>query len=350
MKKKRSQTKLFIAVFVALAGWVVLQNLWREEVILFDVPDNAGVSVLETNKTSLVGVFQDGRVAVWDWDVMSPQGDSFKVVSDRVILPDAQHLAAINKEGRKNLTLYSLSDGKKQKEIAVGWADQAVRPLISPDKTIVALVRCNAADSKGSILCEFLTTDIEKELLGSPVSLSIQQKTEEFVDYAVDNSGTLYAVGSQNNLGRMVAINLANGKTTWDAVFENTKEFCACLTSPDGRVLYAGNLDGMLYKINADDGKIEKKIRLLKEGETRPVTNDYSVLNLAFSPDGQYYVATINPKAYILKTESDQIVHDFSPADRLVSKIAFSPDNKFVATSDIRAGYPIKIWPLPEEK
>ena len=93
-----------------------------------------------------------------------------------------------------------------------------------------------------------------------------------------------------------------------------------------------------------------KKIQLLEDGETRPVTNDYSVLNLAFSPDGTYYVATINPKAYILRADSDEIIHTFSPADRLVSKIVFSPDNQFLATSDIRAGYPVKIWPMPEEQ
>jgi WD40 repeat protein len=73
------------------------------------------------------------------------------------------------------------------------------------------------------------------------------------------------------------------------------------------------------------------------------------VLNLAFSPDGRFYVATIHPKVYILETATDRIVHQLAPADRLVSKVAFSPDNKFIATSDIRAGYPIKIWKFPEE-
>jgi WD40 repeat protein len=73
-------------------------------------------------------------------------------------------------------------------------------------------------------------------------------------------------------------------------------------------------------------------------------------LNLAFSPDGHYYVATINPKVYVLRIDSDTIVHTCSPADNLISKIAFSPDNRFCASSDIRASKPIKIWRLPEQK
>ena len=96
--------------------------------------------------------------------------------------------------------------------------------------------------------------------------------------------------------------------------------------------------------------QIIKKIQLLKDGETRAITNDTSVLNMAFSPDGKYFVTTIHPKAYFLKADSDEIFYTCSPADRLVSKIVFSPDNQSFATSDIRAGYAVKVWGMPSGK
>jgi WD40 repeat protein len=105
-----------------------------------------------------------------------------------------------------------------------------------------------------------------------------------------------------------------------------------------------------LYKINAAAGERIKKIKLLEEGETRPITNDYSVLNLAFSGDGQYFVATITPRAYLLRSDADAVIYTCTPTSNLTSMIAFSPDNRFFATSDIRASKPIKIWPMPEEK
>lgn len=346
MKKKKKNTKLFIGIFAVIIAMTIVSNLVRKDMTLLAVPNNPGVSGLETVDDMLVCTFADGRVVSWNWDGYQQTGD-FKAASDRAVVLDPQHLAAVNTEGKKWLTVYSLSDSQKQKDISVGWDDQDVWLRISPDKQTVALIRRNSPDSKGSVLFEFLSTNIQDEVLSYPISVSVQEKSDNFVDYAVNNNGILYAVGSKNDAGCIVAVDLEKGVILWDTVFENAKEFCSCTASPDGSSLYAGNRDGLLYKIDSFTGQIAQKIQLLEEGETRPITNDYSVLNLAFSPDGHYYVATINPKAYILKADSDGIVYSFSPADRLVSKIAFSPDSKFVATSDVRAGYPVKIWPLP---
>ncbi|MHC5144524.1 MAG: WD40 repeat domain-containing protein [Planctomycetota bacterium] len=348
-KKKKSQTKLFIGVFIVIAAVMIISNLTRQKVLLLDVPDNAGVTILETVDDALVCVFQDGQVVSWDWAVQQ-QKSGFKAVSDRAIILDSGHLAAVNKEGKKRLTVYTFPDGQKQEDISVGWEDQDVWLRISPDKLTVALIRRNVPDSKGSILYEFLTLNVERSRIGSSVPVSIQQETGDLIDYAVGNNAVLYAVGSKEKRGLIAAVDLEKGTVLWDRVFDSTKEFCSALISPDGSVLYAGNRDGILYKLNAATGEMMKNIKLLEDGETRPITNDYSVLNTGFSPDGQYLVATIHPKAYIIKTDSDELFHVCQPASRLVSKIAFAPDNQFFATSDIRAGYPVKVWPMPEQK
>jgi WD40 repeat protein len=353
MKNKKTNNKkskvIFIIGFLGLMLLVIVQNLLREEVTLLSVAKNAGVTALETVENSLVSVFQDGQVVFWDWSEVAQQKGNFKVISDRVVLLDTQSLAAVSTTGKKILTVYSLPDGQKEKDISVGWDDQDVRLRISPDKKTVALIRQNAPDSKGSILFEFVTLNIENERIGSAVPLSIQQANEDFVDYALGNDKVLYAVGSKENRGWIAAVDIDKGAILWDTVFTDSKEYCTCLVSPGSSILYAGSRDGILYKLKADTGELLKMIQLLEDGETRPITNDYSVLNLAFSPDGQYFVATINPTVYIFEADSDEIIHNWKPADRLVSKIAFSPDNRCVATSDVRAGYPVKIWPMPEE-
>ena len=345
-KTKKSQTKLFVTVFAVIVAVMVISTLTREKVISLPVANNAGCSLLETIDGRLAAVFQDGRTCTWDWGTLPQQQGDFKAVSSQAILLDAEHLAAVNEEGKKRLTVYSLPDGAKQKEMAVGWADQQVWLRISPDKKTTALIRRNAPDSKGSILYEFLTVDVETERTGPSASVSIGPDTEDFVDTAVANNGVLYAAGSQSDTGRIAAADLGTGSILWDRSFENTQEFCSVVVSPDSSIVYAGSRDGILYKINAATGEIIKRIQLLEPGETRPITNDYSVLNMAFSGGGKYFVVTINPKAYFLKADSDEIFYTCSPASRLVSKITFSPDNQSFATSDIRAGYPIKGWGL----
>jgi len=278
------------------------------------------------------------------------QAGHCSVNTNRVILLDANRLGAVNGSGQKLLSVYNIISGEKIKDISVGLEDQEVWPRISPEKDIAALVRRTVADSAGNVFYEFLTVDIEKELTGLPVSLRIQAEAENFVDYCVDGNRVLYAVGSKEKVGRIVAVDLEKGSVVRDKTYEPTKEFCSIVISPDNKYLLAGNRDGKLYKVSTETGEIIDEIQILEKGETRQVFNDYSVLNLAFSPDGQYYAATIIPKAYLLTTNSNRVIHSCAPANKLVSKIAFSPDNQFFATSDIRAGYPVKIWPMPEKE
>lgn len=346
MQKKHTPVKLFVAAFAVLILFTMLQNWLQQKATLLEVPNNKGVSFMETAGNWLICVFQDGKTCVWNWSDPAARASEFQAVSERTIVLNEEQIVSVSSTGKKVMTLYSLPDGKKQKELSVGWEDQDVSPCLSPDKKTAALVRSNPIDSAGDIWYEFSTLDIDKELLGQPLSLSIRDSSEEIIDFALDCRRILYFCGSREDNGRIAALNLENGSIAWDRTYDDMREFCNLLVSPDDRHLLAGNRDGILYKIDAADGTVIKKIILLESGEKREVTNDLSVLNLAFSPDGQFYVATINPMAYILQVDSDTIIQKFSPADKLVSKIAFSPDNQQVATSDIRASYPIKIWKL----
>jgi WD40 repeat protein len=349
-KKKQSSWKLFIAVFGVLVILIIAQNLLQEKTVLLEVPNNTGTSMLETVGNQLVCVFLDGRVAVWNWNQLpQPQGN-FSIRTNRAVVISPEKLAAVNKTGKKKLSVYDLLSGEKQIDMIVGYDDQEVWPCISFDRTSQALIRKNKPDSTGVIVYEFLTVNIEEDTQGLSVPLSIQEDTESWIDFAVDSQAILYAAGSKNKFGRIAAVDLEKGSIAWDKTYDAIQEFCSIMVSPQNDYLLIGSRNGILYKINSRTGEILKAIQLLEPGETRLVTNDYSVLNPAFSPDGQYYVVTINPKVYILKSGTDNIIHVTSPADRLISRVAFSPDSRYFATSDIRAGFPVKIWDMPQSE
>jgi len=348
LQKKKPPYKLFIAAFAVMIALSLYHSFRKTQITGLHVKDNKGVSFLETAGDSLVCIFQDGRACVWDWaEPHARQGD-FQAASARAVLVDAERLASVPASGPKVLTVRSLPAGEPLKQFSVGYADQDVWPRVSFDKSAAALIRRNPQDA-GSVLYEFMTVEFNNEMTGLPASLSLNAKSESLVDFAVDPGNIVYAVGSRDKTGRIVALNLTTGAVEWDRVFENTKEFCSVTDTPDGRSLLAGSRDGALYKIDAATGEILEKIELLEPGETRVTTNDFSVLNLAFSPDGVHYAATIHPVAYLLTADTDTVIHKLSPADKLVSKVAFSPDGRFFATSDLRAGYPVKLRPMPEK-
>ena len=111
-QKKKIPIWPFIGIFVVLVTLTVSINLFKKDIALLEIPNNAGVSLLETRDSTLVYTFQDGRVVSWDWTLLQQQGD-FKAVSDRVIILDSTRLASISTTGKKLLTLYNLPDGKK---------------------------------------------------------------------------------------------------------------------------------------------------------------------------------------------------------------------------------------------
>lgn len=111
-QKKKIPIWPFIGIFVVLVTLTVSINLFKKDIALLEIPNNAGVSLLETRDSTLVCTFQDGRVVSWDWTLLQQQGD-FKAVSDRVIILDSTRLASISTTGKKLLTLYNLPDGKK---------------------------------------------------------------------------------------------------------------------------------------------------------------------------------------------------------------------------------------------
>lgn len=350
MQKQKTPFKLFIAAFAAIAIIILIQNVFRQSTIVLPVPDNKGTSVLETAGQSLICIFQDGKTCVWDWSNLNTSKKEFHTGSDRAVLFSSEKMAAVATLGGKKLTIYSLPAGQEQNQLAVGWEDQDIWPRLSFDKKAAAIIRKNPTDSSGHVRYEFLSLNPDKDILGQPVPLLIDDQTETLADFSVNSNRVLYVIGNKSKTGRIAAMDLEKGDLLWDRVYENTAEFCSLMLSPDDQFLFAGNRDGILYKIKAVDGQTDKKIILLEPGEKRPITNDYSVLNLAFSADGRYYVASITPQAYILRADDDKVFHRWSPADKLVSKIAFSPDSQWIATSDIRAGYPIKIWKMPESK
>lgn len=350
MKKNNKSSLIFVFSFMAIVGVMFVGNARKERAVLLNVPNNAGMGFMETAGDALIAVFQNGQVCCWDWDNLPEKQADFSVQTDRVAVLDQDRLIAISKTGKKVLSVVDLASGEKSKDISVGWADQEVWPRVSFRKDVIALIRKNPVSSAGMVLYEFLTFDLEKELFGIPVSLEINDVDDRLVDYQVDSKGILYIVGSQDKAGRMLAVDLGKGVVLWDRVDEKMEEYSSLAISPDGQIAYVGSRDGFLYKIETSTGDVLKKIPLLEKGETRSVTNDFSVLNPAFSSDGQFFVVAIIPRVYLFKADSDTLIHRCSPADRLVSKVVFSPDNDRFASSDIRASYPVKVWEMPEEK
>lgn len=349
-KKSNSGWKVFLAGFLVMIVLMAVSALRSKKGQALQVPNNKGMARMATLDGLLAAVFQNGQTCVWDWSGLDKPAHQFKVPSDRAVFLSGSRLGAIAKANSTLLSLYDLASGQKQRDIRVGSVADEVWPAVSPNGQTLLIVRRLTAPGNARYDYEFMILNLDDELLGIPTVISVSESDQSIVDFAVTDGGRALVAGIKNGQGRLLALDLDQGSVSWDRTYENTKEFCSVVLSADNAALYAGNRDGKLYKINPESGNVEKEIVLLQEGETRDVTNDVSVLNLSTDSQGQYVAATITPVSYIIDTRTDTLLHRWSSAHRLSSKIAFSPDNRYVATSDIRAGWPVDIWELEKLK
>lgn len=344
----RSKSKPFLFFFLAILSVSVFMFVieWRQrQTPSLVVAANKGIASLFSADGRLAAVFQDGRTCVWDWDEPEITQAEFIAGSGRAIPLGAGHLAALSRTGdRRLLSVYDIDTAKKIKDLAVGWEDQDIQVRTSPGLSVPVLVRRNE-ERDGAVGYEFLTVNLAAELLRPPVLKSLDAATQTLRDFAVSDAGVLIAAGADAGQARLLAVDLNTGQTLWDQTWPDSEELTTAAISPDGQTVWAGDRAGSLLTVAVEDGRLRSKVSLLMPGETRSVTNDFSVLNLAVSPDGRRLGCTIAPVAYTADAATGLVTHRFS-RHKVVSKVVFSPDSRRMATSDLRADGVILIHAL----
>ncbi len=74
---------------------------------------------------------------------------------------------------------------------------------------------------------------------------------------------------------------------------------------------------------------------------------DQNVQITQISSDGKVIGSVVTSLVTVWDIQNGKKIFSKGPGHKLVSGIAFSPDSKFLATSDMRQGGKIKIWKLP---
>ncbi|MBN2513659.1 MAG: PQQ-binding-like beta-propeller repeat protein, partial [Sedimentisphaerales bacterium] len=309
--KKKPFVFFFLAIVVVSVFMFVLE--WQKRrVPSLTVAANKGIGSLFTLDGRLVAVYQDGRTCAWDWNVPEIKQADFVAGSGRAIPLTESSFAAISRnEDRRLLSIYDLNTGKKIKDLTAGWEDQDIYLQNSNGYTMPIVVRRNP-ERDNTVEYEFVVVNLDAELLRPPVTVKLDAKTQTLRDYAVSDAGMLYAVGADNEKARLLAVDLNTGQTLWSQRWADTKELTTVTVSVDRQTVWVGDRDGQLLAVAAADGHLLKKVSLLKPGEKRTVSNDYSVLNLVVSSDGRRLGCTIAPIAYVADAETGDVTHRFS--------------------------------------
>lgn len=337
----------FFLAIVAVSVFAFAVQWFRGLTPRLEVPGNAGIGSLLTVDDSLAAVYQDGRTCVWDWDAPTIKQADFTVGSGRAIALQGDLLAAVARMGERYvLSVYEVWTGRRLSDLTVGWGEQDVHLRNCHARTRPTVIRWGP-ERDGQVVYEFALADLDAEVLRPAVVRPAAAERQTLRDFAVSEAGVLYAAGADGGQARLMAVNLDTGRTLWEQVWADTEELTTITVSIDDRTVWAGDRAGSLLKIAAEDGRQLEKVWLLRPGERRPTTNDYSVLNLTASPDGRFLGCTIAPVAYVVDADSGKVVQQFG-GHKVVSKVVFSPDSRRLATADLRADGVILIHTLKQ--
>jgi hypothetical protein len=345
-KKSKFPFWLFALVFIVASLLPLIARKLSPVKSQINVTEYSGAGDLLTQGNELVAVFQDGKVAAWDWTNPPSQPlRQFSVGSDRFVMLDETRAAAVSKTGRKLFTIYDIKTGNKISETPVGWEDQDIWILQSPDKNVLALA-CINPDKDGHTLYEFMAIDPAGGKPDMPVSVDVLTVQKRFIAFALSNDKKILAAGSAAKHGCLTLIDLDKGKVILEKEYESNQEFTSAAFALDSLLAFLTNRDGSVYGIDAS-GEIKSTYTVLKPGEKNPVTNDTSSQNVTISADGRYVAAVmLERKVAVWNVQTGDLVFQAVPGHKLTGSIVISPDNSLLATSDKRASGMIQIWKI----
>jgi WD40 repeat protein len=344
--QKRFPVWLFGLVFLVILAIVFLNRIMSPAQAQIYVTDYSGAGDLLTQGQELVAVFQDGKVAVWNWiDPSSVPLQQFSASSDRFVILDDTCAAAVSKTGRKMLTVYDIKTGDKISETPVGWEDQDIWLLQSPDKKHLALA-CINPDKDGHTLYEFMLIDPAKGKPNMPVSVPVLTAQKRFITFAVSNDKKILAAGSAAKHGCLTIVDLDKDKVILEKEYEEIEEFTSVAFTPDGSQAFLTNRNGSVYGIGTASGEIKSMYTVLQPGQKNSVTNETASQNITISNDGKYVAAVVINVVHVWEVQTGNHIFQQAPGHMLTGPIVFSPDNSLLASSDIRAGRVIRIWKI----
>jgi WD40 repeat protein len=321
----------------------------RESVLVEKVrfPLNSGVAGLSSWKNFLVAVCLDNKIYVWDWDNLSEEPRTGLAQSHKAFLMDSDRVVSLRQRNPKALVVSDLAGERKYREVPIGSDSSKAYLGVNGDQTAVVLLEVVDADEVGKASYKISIVDLDAGKLEPTVRIVGEAAESRVRDLAISDDGALVVLfGEKDDGGWLLLVNLKQRRAVWEKQLPELELFFDAAFSSDSKVIYARGSDSTLHKIETASGEILD--RLLPGGENRSTLKTQHIQTVAVSTDGKFVAASVSGTAYVWDCETGKKVFSQAPGHKLTSGLAFSPDSRFLATSDLRQGGTIKIWRMPK--
>lgn len=329
-----------LAVIVLVQVVILYLNYRRQDRIVLKIPNNQGIEEVWTQDGHLVASEMGRGFHLFDWsNLQADRRDLPAAFYPSILLPDERILSVKEKRG---LVL----ENSPGRSLWLALSGQPAEVLLVSDSACSTIIlACQYLDDQSSEY-RFQKVDLQQEIL---LNLAELQGGRDFLIRRLcvsDAQDKLVLAGTKDKKAYLAMIEIPTGRVGWEKIYPEEMEFYSVCFLDNPPLIFAGSRDGAVSQIDAADGRLIKSLPLvpLQAGQTKLRT----IQRVVLSPDRKTLAASCDPSFYLIDVQTWQLRKRTGVSHKIISGMAFSPDGRYIATSDIRGSGIIEIFDLSQ--
>jgi WD40 repeat protein len=340
--KNKSSAMFLVGVFAAVVILMFIARMRSQNVQKISIPLNNGMVALLTYNNLLAAISNDNKIYVLQWSDLSKKPREGVVESSEAVFVAPDTILSVKRTNPDCLVVSGFDANSVSQKIPLSLASNTASLCASRDgsKIILLLERGGGERLTYELFeVEFNTKQV-RPLTAIP---SEQGRVEHF---SVSNDGRyVVAVGEKKEHGWLFVADTKEKKIVWQKELSDLRKLYKGVFSNDGEIIYIRGSDSMLTLVKSISGEIID--RLLPTEENKSTYRTQPTQTVAISNDGGLVAATVFGNVYVWDTKTRKKYDIIGVGQKVFSSMVFSPDGRFIATSDMRQGGVIKIVRTP---
>ncbi|MFA5252081.1 MAG: hypothetical protein WC454_05810 [Phycisphaerae bacterium] len=339
--KNKSSVVFIVSVFIAVMILMFIARMRSQNVQIINIPLNNGIVSLLTYNNILAAISNDNKIYVFDWADLSRKLRQGEVESSETVFVAPETILSVKKINPNYIVVSGLDANSENKKIPLSLTANAASLCANrKGSKIILLLERGVGEY---ITYEMLEVEFNTKQVRPITAISAEQGRVEHL--AVSDDGRyVVAVGEKKEHGWLFVADTEENKIICQKELPDLKKLYKGAFSKNGDIIYLRGSDSVLTLVKASSGEV------IDRWPTKENTYTYrtqQTQTVAISNDGGLVAAVIGGSIAAWDTKTREKYDITGAGHKVMSSIVFSPDAKFIATSDMRQSGDIKIVRVP---
>jgi WD40 repeat protein len=340
--QNKSSVVFLVVVFAAVMIVMFIARMRSQNVQTIAMPLNNGIVSLLTYNNILGAISNDNKIYVWEWSDMSKKPREITVESSEAVLAAPGTVVSVKRTNADCIVVSGLDANSENKKIPLSLTSNAASLCASQDGSKIILLLERGGGERTAY--ELFEVEFNAKQVRPIVAIPAEQGRVEH--FTVSNDGRyVVAAGEKKDHGWLFVVDTKEKKIIWQKELPDLKKSHKGVFSNDGEIIYLRGSDSMLTLVKTSSGEIID--RLLPTEENKDTYKAQPTQTVTISGDGELVAASVFGNVYIWDTKTHKKYNVVPSGHKVFSSMVFSPDAKFIVTSDMRQGGDIKVINAP---